>query len=156
MTFILVKEILEYTHRVIDRICSKNERVRQEISEYFYLENRKTKLSKVEILKRMKSNPSFRAALLTAYKSTPATPYDFYNDPVGEFVVTKLFDRATTESAKAFLEHVIAVVSYRINTVLTDNSIQFADFPKNRNGATLYSELIRLIGFVNNMVLSVA
>jgi len=70
----------------IDRICFENERVRREINEYFDLSNRKTKLSKVEILQLMKSNPSFRAALITAYKSTPSVPYDFKSDPVGEYV----------------------------------------------------------------------
>lgn len=57
-------------------------------------------------------------------------------DRVSKFVVTKLFDRATAEAAKSFLESVIAVVPYCIHTILTDNGIQFADLPKNRNGAT--------------------
>ena len=57
-------------------------------------------------------------------------------DRTSKFVVAKLFDRATMESAKTFLEAVIAVVPYRIHTVLTDNGIQFADLPKNRNGPT--------------------
>lgn len=57
-------------------------------------------------------------------------------DRVSKFVVAKLFDRATTEAAKSFLESVIAAVPYRIHTILTDNGIQFADLPKNRNGAT--------------------
>ena len=57
-------------------------------------------------------------------------------DRTSKFVVAKLFDRATMATAKAFLEHVIAVVPYRIHTILTDNGIQFADLPKNRNGPT--------------------
>jgi transposase InsO family protein len=57
-------------------------------------------------------------------------------DRTSKFVVAKLFNRAITENAKAFLELVITTVPYRIHTVLTDNGIQFADLPKNRNGAT--------------------
>ena len=50
--------------------------------------------------------------------------------------MVKLYDRATMESAKAFLEILIETVPYRIHTILTDNGIQFADLPKNRSGAT--------------------
>ena len=57
-------------------------------------------------------------------------------DRTSKFVVAKLFNRATTESAKVFLQTVIATVPYQIHTVLTDNGIQFADLPKNRNGMT--------------------
>ena len=57
-------------------------------------------------------------------------------DRTSKFVFAQLFDRATTESAKVFLENLIAAVPYKINTVLTDNGIQFADLPKNRSGIT--------------------
>ena len=57
-------------------------------------------------------------------------------DRTSKFVMAKLYDRATMQSAKAFLEALIEVVPYRIHTLLTDNGIQFADLPKNRNGAT--------------------
>ena len=70
----------------ISRICFENERVRQAINEYFDFDKRKEKLSKVEILQLMKSDTSFRNALLTAYKSAPAMPYDYKNDPVGECI----------------------------------------------------------------------
>ncbi|XUR86775.1 Mobile element protein [Bilophila wadsworthia] len=39
-------------------------------------------------------------------------------------------------SAKAFLKELVERVPYRIHTVLTDNGIQFADRPQNRNGPT--------------------
>ncbi len=42
--------------------------------------------------------------------------------------------RATTRTASDFLEASVAAVPYEIHTVLTDNGIQFADIPKNRNG----------------------
>jgi hypothetical protein len=70
----------------IDIICAENERVRQIINEYFDFSDRKNKLSKIEILRLMKTIPSFRTALITAYKSAQVVPYDFENDPVGEYV----------------------------------------------------------------------
>lgn len=57
-------------------------------------------------------------------------------DRTCKLVVAKLYDRATMESAQEFLEVLIKAVPYRIHTVLTDNGIQFADLPKNRNGIT--------------------
>lgn len=57
-------------------------------------------------------------------------------DRTSKFVMAKLYKRATTESAKAFLEALISAVPYRIHTVLTDNGIQFADLPKYREGVT--------------------
>ncbi len=57
-------------------------------------------------------------------------------DRTSKFVVVKLFDKANTESAKVFLEHLTSSVPYKTHTILTDNGIQFADLPKNRNGAT--------------------
>lgn len=68
----------------IDLICMENERIRQEINAYFDLGRRK-RLNKAEILSLMKSSSSFRNALLTAYKTTPKTPYDFVIDPLGEY-----------------------------------------------------------------------
>jgi hypothetical protein len=40
------------------------------------------------------------------------------------------------QTARAFLEALVAAVSYRVEIVLTDNGIQFADLPKNRSGPT--------------------
>ena len=69
----------------IDWICAENERVRQEINTYFDLDRRK-KLTKTEIYSLMKSNPSFREALISAYKSAPNSLYDFDKDPAGEYI----------------------------------------------------------------------
>lgn len=44
--------------------------------------------------------------------------------------------KATTREARAFLEALVAAVPYEIHTVLTDNGIQFADLPRNREGLT--------------------
>ena len=57
-------------------------------------------------------------------------------DRTSKFVMAKLYARATMKSAKTFLETLIETVPCRIQTILTDNGIQFADLPKNRNRAT--------------------
>jgi len=50
------------------------------------------------------------------------------------------FVRAAREGRSAyrvrFLEALIAAAPYRLHTVLTDNGIQFADLPRNRDGWT--------------------
>ena len=46
-------------------------------------------------------------------------------------------DRAVRKTAWEFLEHLLKSVSYRTHTILTDNGIQFAEQPRNRN--TKYS-----------------
>jgi len=57
-------------------------------------------------------------------------------DRTSKFAFAKLYKRATTGSSKDFLEQLVESVPYKIHTVLTDNGIQFADLPKNRQGAT--------------------
>ena len=47
-----------------------------------------------------------------------------------------MHDKADRPTAVRFLEALIAAVPYRLHTVLTDNGIQFADLPKNRDGWT--------------------
>jgi hypothetical protein len=69
----------------IDYICSENERVRESINSYIDIGNRK-KLSKKEIYNLMKTDSTFRAALINAYKSMIKRPYDFEEDPVGEYI----------------------------------------------------------------------
>jgi transposase InsO family protein len=57
-------------------------------------------------------------------------------DRTSKFVVVELVERADMQAAAAFLEALVEAVPYRIHTVLTDNGIQFADLPKNRQGPT--------------------
>ena len=57
-------------------------------------------------------------------------------DRTSKFAFVQLVERATTRTASDFLEALVAAVPYEIHTVLTDNGIQFADIPKNRNGPT--------------------
>lgn len=57
-------------------------------------------------------------------------------DRTSKFTFVRLAEHATTRTASDFLEALVAAVPYEIHTVLTDNGIQFADIPKNRNGPT--------------------
>lgn len=57
-------------------------------------------------------------------------------DRTSKFAFAMLFEKANTASAIAFLEALIEAVPYRIEIVLTDNGIQFADLPRNRSGPT--------------------
>ena len=57
-------------------------------------------------------------------------------DRTSKFAFARLMERANTRTASDFLDELVAAVPYVIQTVLTDNGIQFADLPKNRNGAT--------------------
>jgi transposase InsO family protein len=57
-------------------------------------------------------------------------------DRTSKFAFAWLADKATTVTVRAFLDALAAAVPYKIETVLTDNGIQFADLPKNRSGLT--------------------
>jgi len=57
-------------------------------------------------------------------------------DRTSKFAVVELVEKADTRAAVAFLEALVEAVPYRIHSVLTDNGIQFADLPKNRQGPT--------------------
>lgn len=56
-------------------------------------------------------------------------------DRTSKFTVARLVNKADRKTAWEFLEHLIAEAPYRIHTILTDNGIQFADQPRNRNTA---------------------
>ncbi len=55
-------------------------------------------------------------------------------DRTTKYAFVRLVKKAT--GARTFLEELAAAVPYQIHTVLTDNGIQFADLPKNRDGYT--------------------
>jgi transposase InsO family protein len=57
-------------------------------------------------------------------------------DRTSKYAFARLMAKATTREARAFLEALVAAVPYEIHTVLTDNGIQFADLPRNREGPT--------------------
>ena len=56
-------------------------------------------------------------------------------DRTSKFTVARLYSEATRPTACQFLELLLEVVPYRIHTLLTDNGIQFAEQPRNRNTA---------------------
>ena len=57
-------------------------------------------------------------------------------DRTSKFAFVQLVEKADTVTSRAFLEALVAAVPYKIEIVLTDNGIQFADLPKNRSGPT--------------------
>jgi transposase-like protein len=57
-------------------------------------------------------------------------------DRTSKYAFAQLHAQANRPTACAFLEALIAACPYTPHTVLTDNGIQFAELPKNRNGPT--------------------
>ena len=57
-------------------------------------------------------------------------------DRTSKFAVAQLMEKANRRTAWEFLEHLLEIVPYRIHTILTDNGIQFAEQPRNRNTIT--------------------
>lgn len=57
-------------------------------------------------------------------------------DRTSKLAFARLETKASRNTATAFLNQLVKAVPYRIHTILTDNGIQFADLPKNRNGRT--------------------
>jgi transposase-like protein len=57
-------------------------------------------------------------------------------DRTSKFAFAQLVERANVVSASVFLEALVEAMPYQVHTVLTDNGIQFADLPKNRQGPT--------------------
>ena len=54
-------------------------------------------------------------------------------DRTSKFAFVQLHGQADRPTAVSFLEDLIEAVPYRLHTVLTDNGIQFADLPRNRD-----------------------
>lgn len=57
-------------------------------------------------------------------------------DRTSKIAFAQLEHEADRLTATAFLEALIEAIPYKIHAVLTDNVIQFAYLPKNRNGPT--------------------
>jgi transposase InsO family protein len=57
-------------------------------------------------------------------------------DRTSKFAFVQLVEKANTVTAREFLDALVAAVPYKIEIILTDNGIQFADLPKNRSGPT--------------------
>ena len=54
-------------------------------------------------------------------------------DRTSKFAVAQLVEKANRKTAWEFLEQLLDAVPYQIHTILTDNGIQFAEQPRNRN-----------------------
>ena len=57
-------------------------------------------------------------------------------DRTSKFAVAQLVETADRRTAWEFLERELEAVPYKIHTILTDNGIQFAEQPRNRNTIT--------------------
>jgi transposase InsO family protein len=57
-------------------------------------------------------------------------------DRMSKFAFAQLVEKATTATARVFLDALVAAVPYKIEIALTDNGIQFADLSKSRMGPT--------------------
>lgn len=57
-------------------------------------------------------------------------------DRTSKFAVAQLVEKANRKTAWEFLEHLLETVPYKIHTILTDNGIQFAEQPRNRDSVT--------------------
>ena len=62
-------------------------------------------------------------------------------DRTSKFAVAQLVEKANRKTAWEVLERLLEAVPYKIHTILTDNGIQFAEQPRNRNKP--YSRPIR-------------
>ena len=58
-------------------------------------------------------------------------------DRTSKFAVARLVEKANLKTAWEFLEHLLEAVRYKTHTILTDNGIQFAEQPRNRDSITL-------------------
>jgi len=57
-------------------------------------------------------------------------------DRTSKFAFAQLHEAADRPTAVAFLEALLEAVPYELHTILTDNGIQFADLPRNRDSWT--------------------
>jgi len=110
---ILSPLIVAESYMDIDLICFENERVRNVINSYLDLSGRKKKLSKSQIYKLMKNIPLFRETLIEAYKNTPYAPYDFHDDPIGEYA----WYRIAKEYAQDYPLHLKLPVSPTVSDI---------------------------------------
>ena len=62
-------------------------------------------------------------------------------DRTSKFAVAQLVNTADRKTAWEFLQIYLEAVRYKVNTILTDNAIQFAEQRRNRD--TIYSRPMR-------------
>ena len=62
-------------------------------------------------------------------------------DRTSKFAVAQLVEKADRRAAWEVLQHMLEAVPHQVHTIFTDNGIQFAEQPRNRN--TIYSRPMR-------------
>lgn len=183
LTFVLYKEIKNYTQRIIDKCdlpcsiqndgrkkcinvynhrellllpkvilnplpivqsfsnieyaCGENQRVRNEINKYIQLGKRKI-LKKNEIHELMEYSLPFREGMVYMYKTHTFAPYDFKNDPAGEYIWYKAAREYTDKYPLVFEKTQLSMPgeSYRIIKLICK---QFAELIENNGlNALLY------------------
>ena len=72
-------------------------------------------------------------------------------DRTSKFAVAQLVEKANCKTAWEFLEHLLESVPYKIHTILTDNGIQFAEQPRNRDSITFRKMRFDLICEANDI-----
>lgn len=72
-------------------------------------------------------------------------------DRTSKFAVAQLVEKANRKTAWEFLEHLLDAVPYKIHTILTDNGIQFAEQPRNRDSVTFRKMRFDLICEANGI-----
>ena len=72
-------------------------------------------------------------------------------DRTSKFAVARLVEKANRKTAWEFLEHLLDAVPYKIHTILTDNGIQFAEQPRNRDSITFRKMRFDLICEANGI-----
>jgi Integrase core domain len=77
-------------------------------------------------------------------------------DRTSKVAFARLFDKPNTAAARAFLEQLVEAIPYKIEVVLTDNGVQFADLPKTDRGRLPGSEAIPSIAPAASTASSIA
>ncbi len=57
-------------------------------------------------------------------------------DRTSKFAVAPLAEKADRRTVWEFLQHMLEAVPHQVHTILTNNGIQFAEQPRNRNAIT--------------------
>lgn len=123
----------------IDFACSENERIRNEINQYFDLGERK-KLSKEEIDHLLKVKIDYRDEMIATYKKIVAKEYDFDNDPAGEIIWYQISkDRVSAyplELTQPYsiveMESVVERICHKFKKLIEDNGLWRLLYDKNK------------------------
>jgi hypothetical protein len=91
--------------------------------------------SRARVSRRMTDSPYPYARPWNRHAASGRASAKGLGQPRPKFAVAQLAHKADTQTAPAFLEVFVAAGPYRVEVVLTDNSVQFADLPKNRSKA---------------------